>query len=156
MVDFKKKVPRPLQHLPLIQTIIYLGFFFEFQFLHQEIYEITKKFQKVSREINEEFQREGQKFSKETKIQKLKEIRYYAKKAHDAKTYQNQVKADFYDLKIYETYLEGAPQSVLQLYIILHTCSIEPFQWGTLITSFMAFSYASAEIYLTYPTKVLR
>ena len=58
------------------------------------------------------------------------------------------------EYRIFEAFLEGAPQSILQLYIILSSCSIQDFQWLTLVSSFMAFTYASSEIYLKCPTKV--
>ena len=58
------------------------------------------------------------------------------------------------DLKLYEAFLEGGPQSIVQLMIVMQGGLINYFQIVTIITSLLSFTLAATEIYLRYPTKV--
>ena len=71
-----------------------------------------------------------------------------------AREHVQRVLGDHYKSKIYETFLEGAPQSMLQLYIVLETGNITELQWATLLSSFFSFTYSATGIFLEYPTKV--
>ena len=82
---------------------------------------------------------------------------YYLKLAYlnfKAREHEQRVLGDHYKSKIYETFLEGAPQSMLQLYIVLETGIITGLQWATLLSSFFSFTYSATGIFLEYPTKV--
>ena len=60
------------------------------------------------------------------------------------------------NFKLTETFMEGAPQSVLQTYIFLvQDESISTTQYITIISSFVIYSYGAVGIYLSQPTKVM-
>ena len=85
-----------------------------------------------------------------------KEVQDFVDKHQRAFKYKLSIMALYKESKILETFLEGAPQSVLQLYIILQLGSdnVTVLQWFSIATSFLAFSYGTAGIYMEYPTKV--
>ena len=119
-------------------------------FLHQDSQQLKKQFEEKTDQIGNEFKRtKDAGKAKESEA----EVKRIAKMANDANIYIEELQGTFFDMKIYEAFLEGAPPSILQLYIILTSCEIKPFQWFTLITSFLAFTYASSEIFLKCPTK---
>ena len=113
-------------------------------FLHQDSQQLKKQFEEKTDQIGKDARK-----AKESEA----EVKQIANMANDANVYTEELQGTFFDMKIYEAFLEGAPQSILQLYIILTSCEIKPFQWFTLITSFLAFTYASSEIFLKCPTK---
>ena len=153
-MDFKNHIDdsywlRSVQHLPIMQTIISVGYFLELQFLEQDAEQIKSDFFVLTQKVKAKFQE-----SEEVDKSEEEEIRKLAKQAYETKMYTEQVEGIFYDMKILEAFLEGAPQTVLQLYIVLTTCNIENFQWVTLITSFMAYTKNCCEIFLRCPTEV--
>ena len=75
----------------------------------------------------------------------------------EAKDYQNRIRGEFHDFKIMESFLEGAPQSILQLTIILQEQTLKQVEISTWISigmSFFTFSLGAAGIYTECPTKV--
>ena len=140
---------RSFQHLPPVQTVISIGYFLEMQFLEQDSDKIKHEFFSLAMEVIEKF-----KETKQVDKSKEEELRRLAKLAHETNMYSQKVEGEFYDMKILEAFLEGAPQTVLQLYVVLSTCNIEDIQWVTLITSFLAYTKTCSEIFLRCPTEV--
>ena len=87
----------------------------------------------------------------------IKDIKDILKEYKEAKDYQNQIRGEFYDFKIMESFLEGAPQSILQITIILQEKTLNLVGWDTWVSiglSFFNFSLGAAGIYSERPTKV--
>ena len=87
----------------------------------------------------------------------LKDIRDILKEYKEAKDYQNHIRGEFHDFKIMESFLEGAPQSILQITIILQEETLKQVGWDTWFSiglSFFTFSLGAAGIYSERPTKV--
>ena len=76
-----------------------------------------------------------------------------------AKTYQSEIMGIYYNFKLLESFLEGAPQSILQLVIIFQTKSdfdekVDPSTWFSIAVSFVSFTLTAAGIYTQHPTEV--
>ena len=85
----------------------------------------------------------------------VKDLEIRAKKYYNAILIQEQVFANAHSLKLAETFLEAAPQSVLQLYIYLHPqkCKSE-LQLFWITKSFLFLTHGAVKTFLTFPTKV--
>ena len=77
-----------------------------------------------------------------------------AKKVEKIKIHRTYLIGQFMDLKLYEAFLEGGPQSIVQLMIVMQGGLTSYFQIFTIATSLLSFTLAASEIYLRYPTKV--
>ena len=77
-----------------------------------------------------------------------------AKKVEKIKIHRTYLIGQFMDLKLYEAFLEGGPQSIVQLMIVMQGGLTSYFQIFTIATSLLSFTLAATEIYLRYPTKV--
>ena len=87
----------------------------------------------------------------------MNDIKEILKNYKEAKEYQDKVRGEFHDFKIMESFLEGAPQSILQLTIILQEQTLKQVEISTWISigmSFFTFSLGAAGIYTECPTKV--
>ena len=131
----------------MFQPVIHLGYFFELQLIQQDIEQIDKEFQEMTKKIVAEFK------TTET-LQDSTQVRNLANSSHESKKKYEMVLASFYQSKIFESFLEGAPQSILQLTIVLQTGEISSIQWFAIATSFLSVAYSSSGIFLQHPTKV--
>ena len=87
----------------------------------------------------------------------MDKISVFVKMNYNAKKYQKQIMGDYFNFKKIETFLEGVPQSILQLEIALQDHKIEDvdwFTWLTISTSIVSFTFTTADIFLQHPTKV--
>ena len=88
----------------------------------------------------------------------LEQIKYLVEKNVEARKQIRKVMGEICNFKIMETFLEGAPQSILQLYIVIQTNDeikeVELFTWLTISISILSFTLTSVEIYLEHPTQV--
>ena len=77
-----------------------------------------------------------------------------------AKTHDNIIRqqlhleGQFLNFKLHESFLEGGPQSVLQIITVFKNGFTSGLQLLTILTSFLSFTWTSTEMYLTSPTKV--
>ena len=98
-------------------------------------------------------------------MEKIKALVNEYKKAKD---YQNEVDGDFHYFRIMEAFLEGAPQTILQLTIIFQqeqigeinydtwfTILLSLWSWISIILSFTCFSLGAVGIFTQGPTKVV-
>ena len=93
---------------------------------------------------------------KETIDKHVQDVKSYAKDNFEAMEERNRILDETKTMAQYETFLETAPQTVLQLYIIFQMGNSEVItwtQWRTLIKSFTFFLMGAMTNYLG-PTKV--
>ena len=97
-------------------------------------------------------------------IEKVKALVNQYKKAKD---YENEINGDFHHFRIMEAFLEGAPQTILQLTIVFQeeqigelnheswlTLFLSIWSWISIIISFLTFSLGAAGIFTEGPTQV--
>ena len=87
----------------------------------------------------------------------MNDIKEILKNYKEAKEYQDKVRGEFHDFKIMESFLEGAPQSILQLTIILQEQTLKQVEISTWISigmSFFTFSLGATGIFTEGPTQV--
>ena len=146
-------IPKPLQHFPLVQTLVHSIFTVQLQCVQADKTAIEKESKglpiKVIKELSNTEEYNEKKEENKTKIHQL------AKDYHDACEFEKKLLGAFQEFKIMEAFLEGAPQSVLQIVIMLR--EFEDVNWFTYFTiaiSFFSFSKTTAEIFLIHPSKV--
>ena len=97
----------------------------------------------------------------------MEEIKTLVNEYKKAKDYQNEVNGDFHDFRIMEAFLEGAPQTILQLTIVFQeerigelnheswlTLFLSIWSWISIIISFLTFSLGAVGIFTEGPTQV--
>ena len=101
------------------------------------------------------------------KAETMEKIKALVNEYKKAKDYQNEVNGDFHDFRIMEAFLEGAPQTILQLTIVFQeeqigelnheswlTLFLSIWSWISIIISFLTFSLGAAGIFTEGPTQV--
>ena len=146
-------IPKPLQHFPLVQTLIHSIFTVQLHCVQADKKAIEEESKglpiKVMKELSNAEEYNEKKEENKTKIQQLA-IDY-----HDACEFEKKLLGLFQEFKIMEGFLEGAPQSVLQIVIMLREYEdVDWFTYFTITTSFFCFSKTTAEIFLIHPSKV--
>ena len=97
----------------------------------------------------------------------MKNIKALVNQYKKAKDYQNEVNGDFHDFRIMEAFLEGAPQTILQLTIVFQeeqigelnheswlTLFLSVWSWISIVISFLTFTLGAAGIFTEGPTQV--
>ena len=140
-------------HIPLLQPFIHTTYFLEFIFLEEDL---QKNFEGFTQFCDKDIMIEILTYYGHVhKINYLKkELMVYAemnKKIVKQKAY---LKGQFLDLKLYEAFLEGGPQSILQIAIIMQCGPSSYWQYLTISTSLLSFSFTATKMLLEYPTKV--
>ena len=134
-----------LCHIPIIQPIVHFTYFTELRNLDYQLAENQKNYVDFRDyvELNEksldEKQEEAYTFGR-TNSQHLN-----AKKT---------LLATFLELKLLEAFLEAGPQFVFQLSVMMQDGVSSYNQIITICTSAFSLIWASAELYLKYPTEV--
>ena len=82
----------------MFQPGIHLGYFFELQLIQQDIEQIDKEFQEMTKKIVAEFK------TTET-LQDSTQVRNLANSSHESKKKYEKVLASFYQSKIFESFL---------------------------------------------------
>ena len=85
----------------------------------------------------------------------LKKLEDFAKTNQKIKQHKRFLNTQVLGLKLYEAFLEGGPQSILQFTILMKSGIIDYFQIFTLATSLLSFSRTATSLYLGFSTKVL-
>ena len=78
----------------------------------------------------------------------------FAKINYDINKEKTFLQTEFLDMKLFETFLEGGPQSILQIAIFIRYGPTEYWQYVTIATSLLSFCLSATYMYLQYPTKV--
>ena len=153
-LKFVDKIPNCIYHLPFFQTWAMINYFLKLiilqkstKFLVQEHKLFTKKVLSQTTSSNK----------KHEKIGNVKELETRASKYYDSTMYIQYIIGKASNFKLSETFLEGGPQSVLQLYIVIKEQQEEVtnLQIFTICTSFLGFAFGAMCTYLTQPTKVI-
>ena len=151
-VDWIAQFPETIWHFPLFQTLRHLGFILKQRLIQHDIHCITKEHGEFTEKVLNDQKSEP---LTDLKIKDYnKELCEKAKKFLDIKQHQQITQGEVLRFKLYEGFLEGAPQATLQLYIVFQTGHIEWSQIVSISISFLAFTYSATELFLSFPTKV--
>ena len=149
-VRASKKIPTALSHFFLIQPFIYIAEFFEHMLLERE----HKKNLQEYLEFADKFLLDNDQTSDNDQLKNDKEKLVEFAQTNENILNENEHSAcEFLKDKLNESFLEGGPQTILQLSIIMQT-GPSTTQYVTLVTSFLTFSFSATKLLLKYPTKV--
>ena len=185
MMKLRDKIWKPFLHFPIIQTLAHLVFASELRLVKLDKENIEEENKQLAKNLVYEAQylyKENQiselhddrminlspstasdlqekSFSEQYHDQeKYKtDIKSLSEQYHDANQFEKQIFAHVQEFKIFEAFLEGAPQSILQFVILLKEDKISGdwYTWFTIFVSFLTFSKTTAEIFLQHPTHVI-
>ena len=150
-----ERLPNFVHNLPLLQTFAYLSHLFKMIDVANVIDTISDEHKIFTKVVLDKQKEHGKRVMEKEKIdQFVHEINEHAKKNSNAQTALNDIIAEAKTMKLFETFLEVAPQTVLQLYIVmLQTEEMSTIQIETLVKGFSLFLYGATKNYLG-PTKV--
>ena len=136
-----------LCHIPLIQPFIHTTYFVELMLLDQDFKENINAYNGFAEMFNESY-------SIFSKCQAKKDLIYFAETNEKIIKQKIFLRGQFLDHKMYEAFLEGGPQSILQLTILMQKGLSSPWQLFTIVTSFLTFCLCATEMLQNYPTRV--
>ena len=55
LINIRNEWEKPLQHIPLVQTLVHSGFFFQKTYIREDIKALELEYQSLSREIIKDF-----------------------------------------------------------------------------------------------------
>ena len=148
-------MPSFLHNLPVLQTFAYLNQLFKLIAVGLRIETISSKHKKFTDDVLEEQKKQGMQVMDKEKINEfVKELKDRAQENSDAMTTESNILLEAKTMKLFETFLETAPQTVLQLYIVMQQAEeVSYTQYSTLIKGFLFFVFGAMKNYLG-PTKV--
>ena len=172
-----------IKHFPMIQPIIHLSYVLEFQLLDEALQNNYSNYIRHidkftnKNDVNHEYDDYDNSCKKA--IDSLDQMAYcdvkteeliipktilancdrnaifkFAKINDDIKKQKTFLQTEFMDMKLFETFLEGGPQSILQIAIFIMYGPADYWQYVTIATSLLSFCFSSTYMYLQYPTKV--
>ena len=147
-IIIRKQIYEPVCHIPLIQPFIHASYLFEFNYLTQDEKANIMQYENFSNE-----QIGNHKDSLELQLSKDK-LEEFATINKDIKNYRLVLQGKFLKLKILEAFLEGGPQFILQMTIMMQNGPSSYSQYVTIATSLLSFSLAATKILLNFPTEV--
>ena len=50
-VNFREKCPKPIQHFPLIQSVVHTAFFFEQKYARECVKNLEEEYQKLTKKV---------------------------------------------------------------------------------------------------------
>ena len=142
MVKLRNRLPKFLLHFPLIQVFTHFSFFMELVELDRLQRANMKVFKSISNEEMDNLINNKKKIIEQVLI-------YDELTKQRSEVFQEVVK-----FKLFEAFLEGSPQIILQIYIVAQTGFSSWIQIISLIISIISTSYSAHELYQAYPTKV--
>ena len=129
---------------PLFQQLAYSSIFLELY----EIGEQDKKKIEENRNLAIAFSESSD------KVSDGKESIEIAKECYGLNKKKTKVMNDFLQLKLYEAFLEAAPQAILQIMIVFRQGFSSPLDIFTITTSMLSLSLCAINLYWKYPTQV--
>ena len=138
IVKWSWSLPTFLRHFPLFQPLVHFSYLIQIK----EAKDIMKKSRKIYKSIKQE------------RHQNAKEMLIKASEENEkAKTKYAILFSEFQEMRLYEVFGESAPQSALQLAIMLQLGYLSYIQIFTIATSLFSVSMGSTNIFLLMPTK---
>ena len=129
---------------PLFQQLAYFAIFLE-------LYEIDVADQKEVRKSHEIVK---QVVDSSEEISSSKESIEIAKECDRLQKKKTMVMNDFLNMKLYEAFLEAAPQAILQIMIVFRKGFSDPMDVFTISTSLLSLTACATNLFWKYPTKV--
>ena len=129
---------------PLFQQIAYFAIFLE-------LYEIDlqdKEKRAENRKLAKEFPESP---DKKAAGEESKNIAKHCDQLNQKKT---KVMNDFLQMKLYEAFLEAAPQSILQIMIVFRRGFSDPMDIFTITTSLLSLTICATDLFWKFPTQV--
>ena len=134
-----------LCHIPIIQPLVHLTFFRQLRILDNAIYYNHGDYVSFRQEV---------KTSKKDLSENVEEAYSYGRKNVKYQTEKKTLLAKFLEMKLLEAFLEAGPQFVFQIVVMLQDGITGYNQILAICTSAFSLIWASAELYLKYPTEV--
>ena len=147
-IIIRKQIYEPFCHIPLFQPFIHASYLFEFNYLTQD-----EKGNIIQYANFAEEQVENHKDSLEVQLLKDK-LKEFATINTNIKNYRSVLQGKFLKLKILEAFLEGGPQFILQITIMMQNGPSSYSQYITIATSLLSFSLGATAILFDFPTEV--
>ena len=147
-IQWRNTFFKPFCHFPLVQSLVHGTFLTELWFLQKH----------MDRNMNE-YDDYTQNLEEKSKMITDKKDQYdslikFARIHENIKQQILNINSKLLEFKIYESFLEGGPQSILQISILMHIGFYGWLQVFTVGSSMFTFTLASMNMYLHYPTKV--
>ena len=148
-IIWRRGLWKPILHLPLVQSWVNTTYLIEFVYLDIDLDTNLKKYKEfVSNHTSKAPTDRFNLADEQKKLETFAEI-------NDKITRQKLLlEGQFLDHKLHESFLEGGPQSILQMTIVFKQGFNGGLQIFTILTSLLGFTLTSTEMYLTSPTKV--
>ena len=148
-------MPNFLHNLPVLQTFSYLGQLFKLIALGHKIDTISEQHTTFTEVVLEEQEKQGEETMDKEKIDTfVEELKDHAQENSNVATAQFEIIDKAKTMKLFETFLETAPQTMLQLYIIMiQNEDMSKTQIVSLVKGFFLFVFGAMNNYLG-PTKV--
>ena len=137
-----------VMQFPLFQQLAYFAILFE-------LYEIDKE-EKDTKKENSKLVKNFVDIepSKSDKKSNEKRTMLFAKQFNKLNEKKIKVMNDFLHMKLFEAFLEAAPQAVLQMMIVLRRGFSGPMDVFTILTSILSLTMCSTKLFWKYPTQV--
>ena len=129
---------------PLFQQIAYFAIFLELYEIDLQDKEKRAENRKLAKEFPE---------STDKKAEGDKSIQI-AKDCYRLNQKKTKVMNDFLQMKLYEAFLEAAPQSILQIMIVFRRGFSDPMDVFTITTSMLSLTMCATNLFWKYPTQV--
>ena len=135
-------------HLPILQPLVHVMYFLELRTCDKKIKKNLRFYQNKKETFGSCEVDQLENATKE--INSMGKINY--KNQNAKKT----LLAKFMDMKLLEGFLEAGPQLVFQIMVVMQDGFTTNNQRVTILTSALSLMWTSAEIYLKYPTEVVK
>ena len=148
-IGFRYKIRKTkfawILHFPLLQPFVNASYLFELNIINSLINKTSVEVDKLSK--HKEIKRD----ELDAKTKELTELAMKNKRSNSKKI---SVTSDFLGVMIFEAFLEAAPQSTLQIMIVLKQGFVDYFQMLTIVTSLISLTIAAVKLFWEFPTKV--
>ena len=138
-----------LRHIPLIQPFIHATYLIELMFLGYDSKCNYNKYTQFADILNKNNENNPRNLENDKKS-----LIKFAETNEDIKKQKAYCLRKFLNMKLFETFLEGGPQCILQLSIIMQHGPSSYWQYITISTSIIRFCLSATGMFLNYPTNV--
>ena len=141
--------------LPVCQQLAYFSIFLELSIIDMS----DKKILTSNQELTEKIVNSPKKIYSEASkqiyvIQKSAILNGYAKRSHKLSKMRIILLTEFLQMKLYEAFLEAAPQAILQVMIVFRRGFSDPIDIFTITTSLLSLTMCATDLFWKFPTQV--